>query len=84
MTARAGALAPAGTHGSGTEARKGHTAAVRAGPEIVAPRCKMIALNSLGATVTWLSAGGPDLTGVNYTGGNLPLSNVSIAVTWSL
>lgn len=85
MTARAGFLAPAGTHGSGTEARKGHTAAVRAGPAIPAPRWKMRAKNNLGVLVTWFATGAdPDETGLLYTGGNLPLSGVHVAASWQL
>lgn len=83
MTARAGFLAPAGTHGSGTDTRKGSTAAVRAGPAIPAPRWKMRAKNSLGAVVTWLAAGAdPDETATQYTGGNTPLTGIHVAASW--
>lgn len=83
MTARAGSLAPAGTHGSASERRAGHNTAHQTAPLTPAARWKMRALNALGAVVTWRSAGdSPDLAGTQYTGGNLPLSAVSVAASW--
>lgn len=79
MTARAGYVAPRGLDGSSGDRRAGYNAALLAGPPAIAWRYKMIATNALGALVSWPASGGPDLSGVQYTGGNLPLSNVSVA-----
>lgn len=85
MTARAGYLAQDGTFGSSVDRLGIRAAAYLAGPEIPSSRWKMRALNSLSAIVTWLSTGpSPDTSASQYTGGNTPLSNISVADHWEV
>jgi hypothetical protein len=46
-------------------------------------RFKMRGKNSLSAVVTWIVAGEPDTSAAQYTGGNTPITNISVAATWT-
>lgn len=85
MTARAGYEAAVGSHGSAVDRRNGKTPSFLAAPLVPAARWKMRAKNSLGTLVTWLASGAdPDETGLQYTGGNLPLTGIHVAVRCSV
>lgn len=85
MATRAGSEATQGTPGSATEANGGGRLPVAlAGPQVPALRFKMRGKNTLSATVAWTVAGQADTTGAQYTGGNTPLTDISVAATWSL
>ena len=45
-------------------------------------RFKMRGKNTLAATVTWVVSGQPDTTGTEFSGGNTPLTDISVAATW--
>lgn len=85
MATRAGAEAAQGTRGQATETNGG-------GPlpssiqknHVPALRFKMRGKNSLSALVSWVVAGEPDTTATQFTGGNTPIADISVAATWSV
>lgn len=44
---------------------------------------KMRGKNTLATVVTWLVFGAEDPTAAQYTGGNTPLTDISVAAAWS-
>lgn len=47
-----------------------------------AKRYKMRAKDSLGSIVTWVVKDEPDMTASHWTGGNLPLAEITVAAFW--
>lgn len=85
MATRAGAEAAQGTPGAAAETNGGGPLpSALASAHVPALRFKMRGKNSLSALVSWVVAGEPDLAATQFTGGNTPITDISVAATWSL
>lgn len=84
MTSRDGGFAQTGSFGSGTlGGRKSPNAGGVAAnnpppPSTTTVKYKMVAKNSLGALVSWITTY-DDKTGAEWVGGNTPLTGISLA-----